>query len=817
MPTANTLDDILGHIADFTLDAVVISAVDDADPSSQRLIWCNRAFIELTGYRFAEIEGCSPRMFQGPDTDPQVRDRIRRALRQREPIREEVLNYHKDGTALWIDLSISPIADDEGCTRFWVAILRNITRSKNNETRLVDTIRQLRQSEAQLAASAEGARLGLWRLNPQTGDCWFNDIWFTMLGYEANAFAHTLEAFTSLLHPDDRPATLARVNEHLQGDCDMLDCDFRMRNAAGGWTWIASVGRVMDTDIAGRPTLVCGTHSDLTDRKRIETNLQRAAEEAEDARTRVQRLADNAPGGLYELLMPPDGSVEFCFVSSGFLRLFGLTEDTFDANAETLFARVHSEDRQRLRDSIESARQSLTPWRERFRVVIDDTVRWIEANAQLTNAGGGTVRWYGYQHDVTEEVARKHELMQARTQAEAANDAKSAFLANMSHEIRTPLNGVLGFAQVMARTELDAGQREMLANIEEAGQSLLTLLNDILDFSRIEARKIEVKAAPFDLPQLCERVRRIYALQARDKGLDFAMTVLGSAGDYCRGDESRVRQILHNLISNAIKFTTDGHVTVVIGRDDADPEFVEIVVTDSGCGIAEENLETLFDRFTQVDNTLSRSHSGTGLGLAITKGLLDVMDGTISVESEPGQGSAFRARIRLPATEGPADRASSTAAQAAQMATTASGGVSGLHVLCAEDNALNRTMMAALFRSMGVVAAFAENGAEALERFRSVGFDIVLVDVQMPVMDGIDCYHGIRAWEAAQGRAPTPVIALTGNALDSQLAEYRRVGFDDCLTKPVNRGEVERCLAAATYLKSTSGWLDNRPPDVAAL
>jgi signal transduction histidine kinase/DNA-binding NarL/FixJ family response regulator len=367
------------------------------------------------------------------------------------------------------------------------------------------------------------------------------------------------------------------------------------------------------------------------------------------------------------------------------------------------------------------------------------------------------------------------ELMEARDAANAANIAKSQFLANMSHEIRTPLNGVLAMAQVMDRGDLSEAQRDRLTVVRESGEQLLAVLNDVLDLSKIEAGKLELADQDFDLERVAQPVRDGFSALAQEKGLAFTVEVAPEAQGLWHGDSDRLRQIFANLVSNAVKFTAEGSVTARF--EAADAGGLRLSVADTGIGIPKAKILTLFEKFTQADSSTTRQYGGTGLGLAICRELAQLMGGQISVMSDEGKGSTFI--VELPFPRGSSDDAAEAVRPAADVQHRS------VRVLAAEDNLVNQKVLRAIVEPMDVDLSLVGDGRAAVEAWRGGQFDVILMDIQMPVMDGISAAKAIRAAEKSEGRARTPILALTANALVHQVEEYLAVGMDGHVAKPI--------------------------------
>ena len=380
----------------------------------------------------------------------------------------------------------------------------------------------------------------------------------------------------------------------------------------------------------------------------------------------------------------------------------------------------------------------------------------------------------------------KRSLVAALEEARAASQAKSTFLATISHEIRTPLNGVLGMAQVIALDELSAVQRERLAVVRSSGESLLSLLNDVLDLSKIESGKLTLETIDFDPVKVVRAVVAQNQALAANKGLAIEAITDGAEGLF-QGDPNRIRQIVQNLVSNALKFTENGGVTVVAS---AGAEGLVIEVRDTGMGIPASKVGALFQKFSQADESTTRRFGGTGLGLSICRELAQAMGGDVSVQSRDGEGSTFT--VALPLRRSAQAPANTGASDAPYRPPTLA-----LRVLAAEDNLTNQLVLKTLLETAGITPTIVGNGAEAIAAWRDGDWDVILMDVQMPVMDGLTAVKEIREAEAQSGAAPTRIVALTANAMDHHVREYLDAGMDDYLAKPIVIERLFAILAAA--------------------
>ncbi|KRA66443.1 histidine kinase [Caulobacter sp. Root655] len=397
-------------------------------------------------------------------------------------------------------------------------------------------------------------------------------------------------------------------------------------------------------------------------------------------------------------------------------------------------------------------------------------------------------------HDLRGAMA---ELVKARDDANAANVLKSHFLANMSHEIRTPLNGVLAMTEVMAMGELNAVQRERLSVIRESGALLLSVLNDVLDLSKIEAGRLDLVERDFDLASLALSVRESYATQARQKGLEFGVFVAPEALGAWRGDADRLRQILGNLVSNALKFTLEGSVSVRFASAD-DGRGLRIDVVDTGIGIDAETLPRLFDKFVQADSSTTRRFGGSGLGLSICNELATLMGGGVHVQSREGQGSTFTVVVAMP-------RGEAVAPIAVEPAPPPVESERRLRVLAADDNPTNQKVIAAVLAPLGAEVELVADGAACVDAWKRGGFDIVLMDIHMPVMDGVEAARTIRGLEISEGRKRIPIVAVTANALVHQVEGYMAAGMDGHVAKPIEVTKLYDAIETAVAASRKNG------------
>ena len=531
----------------------------------------------------------------------------------------------------------------------------------------------------------------------------------------------------------------------------------------------------LEKESEGNPLQVMGFIQDITEQKNMEEEIKRR----EAALAEAQSISHV---GSWLLIIGEDG--EHWSGSDELHRIYGYPP-TKQLTMESGLDRMHPDDREHVREAWIAAMNGSGKNTWEHRIIVNDEVKWLSTNVRfIYNEKGEYAEATGTVQDITERKQAEADLLGAKTAAESANIAKSEFLANMSHEIRTPMNGLLGMTQLLEMTELTSDQREYVAALKLSGKNLLSLMSDILDLSKIEAGKVDIALADFSLNHCINDVVLIQKNVAFEKHIALDLNLSKDIPPLLLGDQLRIKQILLNLLGNAIKFTAQGHVTLSTQLLEQHENFalVQIAVRDSGIGISPESLGAIFKPFTQEDGSISRKFGGTGLGLTISLRLAELMGGTISVESTQGVGSCFTVTLPFSVARESATNKSATS-------STVAWDGPPLRILFAEDDPVNIKFGSILLTKLGFNVTVVEDGRECLTALENNAFDLVLMDIQMPVMSGEEVLREIRAKE--QGTVNhQPVIALTAYSMRGDMERFLAEGFDGYISKPLITREL---------------------------
>lgn len=893
----------------------------------------SRNVIEVTGYpmeKFLSADFQYPSIILPEDRD-RVHDELARHLRAGTLAFEQSYRIvNAFGQVRWLhDFTHVEYSEDGEAVQMRGYLF--------DETREREAVKELELQSSRLSSIIKGSNLGTWEWNVPTGETVFNEEWARMLGYTLEELAPiSIATWQRLAHPADLEEAGNRLNAHFRGETEMYEVEHRMLHKDGHWVWVRDTGKVITRDAEGKPLMMFGTHTDITEAKRRETLLQLRAEQ-------FRRLIETVPG--YVFVKNREG--QFLMVNEAVAELFGLEPDKvvgktdldYGASQEAYEAYLAAD-----QEVIDTQTSKIIPAEQVLRK--DGSLGWFQTvKVPYTIPGSDERAALGISVDITELVEKEEALRSTNAQlsrateearewaqrAEHASKAKSDFLASMSHEIRTPMNGVLGMLQLL-EDELETPSQKRYAEIARtSAQSLLSILNDILDLSKMEAGKFSLEAIPFSLEAVLSELVAVQHARAQEKNLALVVEIEPGTPTVVVGDPTRLKQILNNLVSNAIKFTQVGHVAVRLAASKGAERRLTLKgwVEDTGIGIPPEKQDTLFDEFTQVDASISRTHGGTGLGLSIVRKITHLMGGEVGVESRQGEGSTFWFTAQMEATPQtqpqPAPgsgrillvdplnvrragillqlegwgytvegvnilpmyvdknepfaaivlHASLLQSQEAladfnamelppqvpviayaaalgkvllpaglrralisypfwrtdfERVRTGELGVSaskseeqisfkelGLSVLLVEDNKTNQMVARGMLQKLGVKVDTVEDGAEALLRLAKVPYNLVLMDVEMPVMDGLEATRAIRSGRAVVLDPVIPIVAMTAHALRGDRERFLEAGMDDHLSKPLEVAKLREVLtrwSSPTLLgAAATSSMEERPDD----
>ncbi|MBF0531052.1 MAG: response regulator, partial [Deltaproteobacteria bacterium] len=556
--------------------------------------------------------------------------------------------------------------------------------------------------------------------------------------------------------------------------------DSRMKHKDGSWVWVLDRGKVIEWDENGSPLKMFGTHIDITERKHLETSLN-------ELLAQRQVILDNVPVGIAYMV---DRKVVWC--NSNMAAGLGCTVDALIGQT-TEFAYISTEEyEEELRRVYAKLAVEETFYGERLYKRKDNTVFWCSVTGKAVDPKDPLRGSIWIAKDISQQKHYEEELVTTREEALSANQAKGEFLANMSHEIRTPLNAITGFIMLLLETTLTFRQKKLAETASQACQALLRIVNDILDFSRIEAAKMELDPAGFELEKLLKETINMLHPAVNRKKLDLRLEISPSLPKVVIGDKGKLKQVLTNLVDNAIKFTSSGSINVKAGGyedstllpQNENDLILLMSVEDTGIGIPPEQLKRIFEPFIQGDSSFSKRYQGAGLGLAITKRLVEIMGGRIWVESRPSIGSTFYFTVRFKIGSG-SDIITDKAADQHGRLT-----LKPLRILLAEDNIINQKFGEEVLKSRGHTVRVANNGKEVLDLLNKEAFDLILMDVSMPEMDGIEATKEIRNSLSDKFDKNIPIIAQTAHAVDGDRERFLQIGMDGYISKPIDEDQL---------------------------
>jgi PAS domain S-box-containing protein len=656
----------------------------------------------------------------------------------------------------------------------WVLVLKRRVKRQTNIIR--QRFERQAALEEQYAEAQRLAHVGSWEEEVRGQKTAWSEETFRILDYPMNEVSPSREAFLARVHPDDRGLVRKIIEEALAGSFSAKE--FRVRRPGGEERFVISAVRVV-TDTNARPIRIFGALQDITERKRVERSL-------EERTAYLNALVENSPVAI--VVVDSDTRVQMC--NPAFEGLFQYRrEEIGGAQLNDLIAPPELlREATEISSKVEKEGQHLQITTRRRRK--DGSLVDVELYGVPLNVAGKLVGVYGLYLDITDRKKAESELHKAKEAAEAANRAKSEFLANMSHEIRTPMNGILGATELALSADLNPELREYLGMVKSSADALLSIIDDILDFSKIEADKLDLDPISFRLRESLALTIKPLALRAHQNGLEFTCDMHPDVPEQIIADPTRLRQVIINLVGNAIKFTDHGEIGVEIGLDAQEQDQVQLhfQVHDTGIGIPAEKQHRIFEAFSQADSSTTRRFGGTGLGLTISSRLVKLMGGRIWVESQPGQGSRFHFTVQVRVAR---DAVPRKAAQTADLA--------GLRALVVDDNATSRRILGELLRRRGIVPTLAEGSNEAAELLCGADesaqtFDLLIIDAHIQETDGFTLVEQIGQHVSAS-KATIIMLASAGQRGDA--ARLRNLGIAAYLTKPVTESELFDAILTA--------------------
>ncbi len=776
-----------------TLHEHALVSVTDA---RGRIVDVNEGFCRVSGYRRDELVGQSHRLINSGLHDRAFWTDMWSTISSGRTWRGEVRNRAKDGSFYWVSSLVQPFRDETGRIEKYVSIRTDVTERKAMEERL----RHLNE-RFEVAAGAGG--MGIWEYDVATGALAWDARMFDMYGRHPGDAELEYELWRRALHPDDRERVERELIAAMENRTP-FDTMFRIVLPDGSSRHIKSAARIA-FDESGRASRMTGVNVDITRQKETELELHAKS-------YLVNSMLASASGFA---IISVDVDFRFTMFNTGAERLLGYrSEEVVGISSPSI---VHDPDEvaarraemvERLKRPVEGkdvfndpsvlgvAREWTFVRKDGSRVPVSLTV------TALHGPDGSPSGYLGIAHDVSIQRESERVFRDAMQKAEQASHAKSQFLANVSHEIRTPMNAVIGLAYLLEGTELDVEQRRFVDRIQTASRGLLGLINDVLDVSKIEAGELRIETVPFELSTLVREQTELMRAEAERKGIAFVVGVGADVPDGLEGDAMRLRQILTNLTSNAIKFTAAGavHVDVRVMSKAAEHVRLRIAVRDSGIGISADALSRLFTPFAQADTSTTRRFGGSGLGLSIVKQLAVMMGGEIGASSTEGVGSEFW--VELPFVPLAGARGSAKRSPPRTSATH----LRGVRILVVDDSEINLEVAQRILEREGAVITLARDGRAATDLLAASpeAFDAVLLDVQMPVLDGYGAAREIRA----RLGLTLPIIALTAGTMSSEHQLALEAGMDDFMSKPFVPRALVDCIR---------GHLEVRPPALASI
>ncbi len=770
---------LLAAVVEYSEEGIIAVSLD------KRVLSWNRGAQAIYGFSAEDILGKS--VFSTiipPERVEEYNGFFARVLAGETLVQFESERHHKDGRRVEVSLTYCPIKNPKGEVIGVSAIVRDITRAKATQ-------QALREANENYRALIQTIPDVIWLIDSNDRIKFLSPNTEKVFGYSVEeCYARGVPILFESVHPDEAQQVLRAFKLFFEEDAP-FDMEFRLRRKDGEWRWVHN--RAIQTFEKDGLRYASGLLTDITQRKAAEESLR-------ESEQRCRLLFERNLAGVFRCSQV--GSFLDCNDAGAKILGYASRDDLIGRSVMDVFfdpADKATSD-QRMAQYGTASNQELFMRRK------DGSAVWVMANTTMVPGATGT-EIEGTFLDITLLKQAEEQMRLAKEAAESANRAKSEFLANMSHEIRTPMNGVIGMIDLALDTNLTPEQRDYLSTVRSSAGALLEIINDILDFSKIEARKLELERVSFSVKEVVRATVKEFAVQARNKQLSLQCDFSADLPDTVIGDPGRLRQIMMNLVGNALKFTNQGEIMVRVQQ--LQDNSLQFSVSDTGIGISADKQKTIFEAFIQADTSSTRHYGGTGLGLAIVSQLVALMQGRIWLQSKPGDGSTFYFTARfglataIPATEETQPREERTAAAPSRK----------LHILVADDNLVNLRLARSLLAKQGHSVVTVGSGREALAALEQRNFDLVLMDVQMPDMDGFEATKVIRAQERIS-RKHLPIVAMTAHAMIGDRERCVAAGMDAYVTKPVDANKLFDAIADAVHkdAASNAAQSENTPP-----
>ena len=759
----------------FALDQHAIVSITD---TKGNITLINEKFCHISGYTRDELLGKNHRLLNSGHHETAFFQNMYHTIANGNVWHGEICNKAKDGHLYWVESTIVPFKNEHSKPISYTAIRTDITARKHSELAIKEN-----QDRLELIMSSTG--VGIWDWQLLTGKIEFNERWAAITGYTLDELQPlNMATWTSKVHPEDLTHSSQLMEQHFDGLTESYECELRLKHKLGHWVWVLDTGRLVERNEHGFPKRMIGTLLDISERKQVQLEINKAL-------ALTEATLEATDNGI--LVTSEYGTVLRC--NQNFIKMWHIPPElanSSDEKAMLKHAMPQLINPENFLQTVQELHANSTAERSDILEFKDGRI-FERSSRPMKMEGTSTGRVWSFR-DITARKRAELALQEAKEAAEIANQAKSTFLANMSHEIRTPMNGVIGMTELLLDNPLEIEQENRALTIKRSAEALLTIINDILDFSKIEAGKLELEILDFDLGNLLEDIADTTGLRAIEKGLEFICTVNPTLPQWYRGDPGRIRQILTNLISNAIKFTTVGEVAVryQLITDTQGQPLLRFSIKDTGIGLSRVQQQKLFQKFSQADNSTTRKFGGTGLGLAISKQLVELMGGEIGIESELGHGATFWFTLALEPIP-----ARNTLTQAPDLHQQ--------RILVVDDNATNREVLHEFLSAWKAPHSVAASGPEALEMLYAAiteksAYTIALLDMQMPGMDGFRLADTI---QRDKQLSATRLAMLSSQGQRGDAKQTLEHGFAAYLSKPIHQSELYNVLLQLAGIKNT--------------